>query len=58
VRNFLINKNLCLYYRLKKKIRKKWALKVSNTIEKTILVFGREEMPYFNRNGMIAKEEE
>jgi len=51
MRNFLINKNLCLYYRLKKKIGKKWALGVANTIKKTLLIFGREEIPYFNRKG-------
>jgi hypothetical protein len=51
MRNFLINKNLCLYYRLKKKIGKRWALGVANTIEKTLLIFGREEIPYSNRKG-------
>ena len=55
MRNFLINKNLCLYYRLKKKIGKKWALGVANTIEKTILIFGREEIPYSNRKGWSPK---
>jgi hypothetical protein len=42
VRTFLINKNLCFYYWLKKRIGKEWALRVVNKIEKIILVFGRE----------------
>jgi hypothetical protein len=43
VRGFLIDKNLCFYYRLKKRIAKDRALWVANTIEKVILIFGREE---------------
>jgi hypothetical protein len=58
MRSFLINKNLCLYYWLKKKIGKKWALGVANTMEKIILIFGRDIMPYFNRNGILFKEQE
>jgi hypothetical protein len=58
MRSFLINKNLCFYYWLKKKIGKKWALGVANGIEKTILIFGRDIMPYFNRNGMFIEEQE
>lgn len=58
MRSFLINKNLCFYYWLKKKIGKKWALGVANSIEKTILIFGRRVMPYFNRNGMVNEEQE
>ena len=46
MRSFLINKNLSLYYRLQKKIGKTIAFKVANTIEKVILVFGRERIPY------------
>jgi len=42
MRSFLINKNLCLYYRLKKKIGKKRAFGMANAIEKIILIFGRE----------------
>ena len=41
---FLINKNLCFYYWLKKKIGKKWAFGVANAIEKIILIFGRDKM--------------
>ena len=46
MRSYLINKNLCLYYWLRKRIGKSRALVVANTFEKTILVFGREVMPY------------
>jgi len=58
MRSFLINKNLSLYYWLKKKIGKKWALRVANAVEKTILIFGREIMPYFNRDGMLSDEQD
>jgi len=44
MRNFLINKNLCFYYWLRKRIGKEWALRVANKIEKIILVFGREQI--------------
>jgi hypothetical protein len=50
MRGFLINKNLCFYYWLKKRIVKRRALRVANTIEKAILIFGREATPYPNRN--------
>jgi hypothetical protein len=43
VRSFLINKNLCFYYWLKKRIAKERAFWVANIIEKVILIFGREE---------------
>jgi hypothetical protein len=42
MRGFLINKNLCFYYWLRKRIGKRQALGVANRIEKAILVFGRE----------------
>ena len=42
MRSFLINKNLCFYYWLRKKIGKEWAYRVSSTLEKVILIFGRE----------------
>ncbi|MGO8988642.1 MAG: hypothetical protein ACLQGU_00995 [bacterium] len=58
MRGFLINKNLCFYYWLKKKIGKKFALPVANGIEKTILIFGREIVPYFNRDGVLTEEKE
>jgi hypothetical protein len=44
--SFLINKNMCFYYWLRKRVGKKRALLVANTLERTILIFGREEMPY------------
>jgi hypothetical protein len=43
MRSFLINKNLSFYYRLKKRIGKRGAFWVANTIEKFILIFGREQ---------------
>ena len=46
MRSFLVNKNLCLYYWLKKKIGNKGALRIANTIQKVVLVFGREQLPY------------
>jgi hypothetical protein len=44
MRGYLINKNLCLYYWLKKRIGKRRAFWVSNSIEKAILIFGREQL--------------
>ena len=52
MRSFLINKNLSLYYLLRKKIGKRLALMVVNTIEKSILIFGREVPPRVNKNGV------
>jgi hypothetical protein len=43
MRGFLINKNLSFYYWLKKRIGKRRAFWVANTIEKFILIFGREQ---------------
>ena len=37
--SFLINKNLCFYYWLRKRIGKKRSLKLTSTIEKTVLIF-------------------
>ena len=45
MRSFLINKNLSLYYRLKKRIGKRIAFRLAYTIEKAILILGREQMP-------------
>jgi hypothetical protein len=45
MRSFLINKNLSLYYWLKKKIGKRKALRIATGIEGVILIFGREEPP-------------
>jgi len=58
MRGFLINKNLCLYYWLKKRIGRKSAFWVANNLEKAILIFGREEMPYFDKNGMLTEQKE
>ncbi len=44
MRSELINKNLSLYYWLRGRIGKKGALRVANTVEKMILIFGRERM--------------
>jgi hypothetical protein len=44
MRSFLINKNLCFHYWLRKRIGKNRALWVSNNIERVILIFGREVM--------------
>jgi hypothetical protein len=44
MRSYLINKNLCSYYWLRKKIGKKEALRVANIIERFVLLFGREAL--------------
>ena len=36
MRGFLINKNLCLYYWLKKKIGKRWALGMAKRLQKRL----------------------
>jgi len=46
MRSYLINKNLCFYYWLRRGIGKKEALRVANTIEKILLVLGREAFQY------------
>jgi hypothetical protein len=45
MRSFLINKNLSLYYQLRRTIGRKAALKVARVIEKTVLILGREPIP-------------
>jgi len=42
--SFLINKNLSLYYWLKKKIGKRAEFWVASSIDKVILMFGREQV--------------
>jgi hypothetical protein len=42
MRSSLINKNICFYYWLRKRIGKELAFRVANTVEKGILLFGRE----------------
>jgi hypothetical protein len=44
MRSFLINKNLSIYYWLKKRIGKKRAYRAASVLEKVILIFGREDM--------------
>ncbi len=41
MRDFLINKNLSLYYWLRKRIGREWAFRVAISTEKVILIFGR-----------------
>jgi hypothetical protein len=57
MRSFLINKNLCFYYWLKKKVGKNWALGMAKTVERIILVFGRDTLPYPHTNGMLVQEQ-
>ena len=45
MRSFLINKNLCFYYWLRRSLGKTLALDIAKPIEKVILIFGRETMP-------------
>ena len=42
----MINKNLCFYYWLRKRIGKKWAQKVAIITENGILIFGRSKVRY------------
>jgi hypothetical protein len=57
MRNFLINKNLCFYYWLKRRLGKKWALGLATAIEKMVLIFGRKAMPCLNRKGMAPEDQ-
>ena len=50
MRSFLIKKNLSLYFWLTKKIGEKWAFRVADSIENTILLFGRGAMPNSRRS--------
>ncbi len=50
MKSFLINKNLSLYYLLKRMIGKKWGFVVAGSIEKALLIFGREELPNIVKN--------
>jgi hypothetical protein len=52
MRSFLINKNLSLYYWLKKRIGKERAYKVASAIEKVILIFGREQVGGTENGGL------
>ncbi len=44
MRSFLINKNLSLYYWLRKRIGKERAYRIAFTIEKVVLIFGRDQV--------------
>jgi hypothetical protein len=55
--SFLINKNLCLYYWLRKRIGKKLAFCVAITLGKGLLIFGREKIPYFKKNEILTEQE-
>ncbi len=44
MRSFLINKNLSLYYWLRKRVGKRWACKVALAIENVILIFRRPKL--------------
>jgi hypothetical protein len=44
MRDFLLNKNLSLYYWLRKRIGKKWACMVAITIENGVLILGRPKL--------------
>jgi hypothetical protein len=57
MRSFLINKNLSLYYLLRRKIGKKQGLVVASTIEKAILILGREKIPVLNKNGGVTEKQ-
>ena len=46
MRSFLINKNMSLYYWLRRRVGKTVAFQVANAIESLILIFGRERMPH------------
>ncbi len=52
MRSFLINKNLSLYYWLKKRIGKESAYRVAIVFEKVILIFGREKMGGTEHGGL------
>ena len=53
MQSFLINKNLSLDYWLKKKIGKKKPLRIANSIETFMLIFGREEASGINKDGVV-----
>jgi len=55
MRSFLINKNLTLYYRLKKTIGNKLAFGMAYSIEKVVTIFGREQIPE-QQKSVLEKE--
>jgi hypothetical protein len=54
MRCYLINKNLSLYYWLRKKIGKKWACKLAIALEKGILILGRPKPENCSSGGEAA----
>ena len=52
MRGFLINKNLSLYYWLKKRIGKERACRAACAIEKVVLIFGREKVGGTENGGL------
>jgi hypothetical protein len=58
MRSFLINKNLCLYYWLKKTIGKKAAFEIANLIQRILLIFGRELVPCDESGQVIKKDQQ
>ncbi len=51
MRSFLMNKNLSLYYVLKRRIGKRQGLVIARAVERVLLIFGREGMPGANKGG-------
>ncbi len=56
MRSYLINKNLSLFYSLKRMIGKKPSIAVAIAIEKAILIFGREELRRNDDRKIPSKE--
>ncbi len=52
MRSFLINKNLSLYYWLKKRIGKERPYRVACAIEKVVLIFGRDQVGGTENGGL------
>lgn len=57
MRSFLINKNLCFYYWLRKRIGKTRALGVANAIENIILISGRKPSLILIETGRQTKSD-
>ncbi len=58
MRSFLMNKNLSLYYLLRRRIGRKQALPVAISIKKVLLIFGREKLSGLNENCVPAEKQE
>ena len=56
MRSLLINKNLCLYYWLRKRIGKKLAFYIAILVEKGLLILGREAIQYFEKNQILTEQ--